>query len=154
MGKYITKSYKGHRVDSETGEILEYSECVEVIKEETEPFFLTYSRQILALYGKSVFNVTTKVFYKLLEFAEYNTGKVYMNASRVKEIMEVCDISKASYYRAIKELKDAGLISGDKDTYAIAVNMFWKGDRKTREELKNAKLKVSFAPVFTENVKD
>ena len=151
MRKYTTKAYKGHRVDPETGEILEYSECIEVIKEETEPFFLTYSRQILALYGKSVFNITTKVFYKLLEFAEYNTGKVYMNASRVKEIMEVCGISKASYYRAVKELKDAGLISGDKDTYAIAVNMFWKGDRKAREELKNAKLKISFAPVFPDN---
>ena len=148
MRKYTTKTYKGHRTDPETGVILEYSECVEVTRNETEPFFLTYSKQILALYGRSVFNVTTKVFYKLLEFAEYNTGKVYMNSNRIKEIMEICNISKASYYRALNELTEAGLISGDKNTYIIAENMFWKGDRKTREELKNAKLKISFSPIF------
>lgn len=150
MRKYTTKTYKGQRTDPETGEILEYSECIEVTRNDTEPFFLTYSRQILALYGKHVFNVTTKVFYKLLEYAEYNTGKVYMNSNRIKEIMEICNISKASYYRAINELIEAGLISGDKNTYTIAENMFWKGDRKAREELKNARLKVSFTPVFEE----
>ena len=148
MRKYITKTYKGQRTDPETGEILEYSECIEVTRDDTEPFFLTYSRQILALYGKHVFNVTTNVFYKLLEYAEYNTGKVYMNSNRIKEIMKICSISKASYYRAINELIEAGLISGDKNTYTIAENMFWKGDRRAREELKNARLKVSFTPVF------
>lgn len=118
-----------------------------------EPFFFTYSKQILALYGKNVFNVTTKVLYKLLEFADNNTGKVYMNSDRVQEIMDICQISRRSYYRAIEELKEDGIISGDKCTFTIAENMFWKGDRKTREKLMKARLKVTFDPIYDEDDK-
>lgn len=151
MQKFITKEYKGHRVDPETGEIYEFSECKEVVKVEVEPFFLTYSKQILALYSSTVLNVTTKVLYKLLEFAEFNTGKVYMNSERVEEIMSVCSISRASYHRAINELISIGIISKNKNTYTISENMFWKGDRKAREEIRNARLMVSFSPVFNDN---
>lgn len=154
MKKFITKEYKGQRVDPESGEIYEFSECKSVIKTDVEPFFLTYSKQILALYDSTVLNVTTKVLYKLLEFAEFNTGKVYMNSDRVEEIMQVCGISRASYHRAIKELMDIGIITKNKSTYTISENMFWKGDRKAREEIKNARLMVSFSPVFNDEMEE
>lgn len=102
----------------------------------------------MALYGKSIFNVTTKVFWKLLEFAEYNTGQVYMNTVRREEIMRICGISRTSFDRAIRELVEADIITKDRDTYTIDENMFWKGDRKAREAIKKARLKVSFSPVF------
>lgn len=148
MKKFTVKEFKGQRVNPETGEILEYSEQKTVIKTEVEPFFLTYSKQILALYDSSVLNATTKVLYKLLEFAEFNTGKVYMTSDRVDEIMSVCNISRPSYHRAIKELVNIGIISKNKNTYTISENMFWKGDRRVRDEIIAAKLQVSFTPVF------
>lgn len=151
MGKYIVKKTEGTFIDSETGEIRSYTNSVELVKEESEPFFLTYSRQIISLYDLPFFNVTTKVFWKLLEYAEFNTGKVFMNVNRRKEVMNICNISKTSYYRAVEELVRAGIITKDADTYVINENMFWKGDRKVREELKSSKLKVSFAPVFKED---
>lgn len=154
MKKFLVKEYKGQRIDPETGEIYEFSEKKEVIKTDVEPFFLTYSRQILALYNSTVLNVTTKVLYKLLEFAEFNTGKVYMNSERVEEIMSICSISRSSYHRAINELIEIGVISKNKNTYTIAEDMFWKGDRKAREEIRNARLQMSFTPIFNDNTEE
>lgn len=150
MTKFITKEYKGQRTDPETGEIYEYSEVKQVVKTEQEPFFLTYSKQILALYDSTILNVTTKVLYKLLEFAEFNTGKVYMNAERVDEILSICGISRSSYHRAVNELIQIGIITKKGTTYTIAENMFWKGDRNVRQDIINSKLMVSFSPVFND----
>lgn len=145
------QSVETEKVDKKTGEVLKRTESVSVVKREVEPFFLTYSKEIMALYGKSIFNATTKVLWKLLEYAEYNTGKVYMNAQRTKEIMEECNIGKSTYYRAIEELKNERIIQGDKSTFVIAENMFWKGDRQARDKLRKASLKVTFEPVYDED---
>lgn len=153
MGKYLVQSTQVEKYDKETGELLKSTSSVSIMKKEVEPFFFTYSKELMALYGKSVFNSTTKVLWKLMEYAEYNTGKVYMNSDRVNEIIQCCKIGKASYYRAISELKEVGIITGDKNTFTIAENMFWKGDAKSRNELKKAKLKVTFQPVYDEDEK-
>jgi DNA-binding transcriptional MocR family regulator len=108
-------------------------------------------KQILALFDTEVLNATTKVLYKLLEFAEFNTGKVYMTPERVDELLNICGISRASYHRAINELIKRGVISKNKGTYTIAENMFWKGDRKVRDDIINSRLMVSFSPVFSES---
>lgn len=150
MSKFTTKTTTVQRLDRETGEVIEYTDRTEIVKNEAEPFFLTYSKQIMALYDKPIFNATTKVFWKLLEFAEFNTGKVYMNCGRKKEIMDVCGISRASYDRAIKELVDAEIMKKDQDTYTIDEKLFWKGDRKTREALMEARLKITLSPEYSE----
>ena len=150
MSKYSTRTHFSQNVDITTGEVKEYSQIVDVIKNEVEPFFLTYSREILALYGKSIFNATTKVLWKLLEIAEYNTGKVYVTTERRNNIMSACSISRASYDRAVRELVEADIMTKEGNTYTIRENMFWKGDRDERKKLLNARLKVSFSPVFQE----
>ena len=151
MRKLLVEDTKHKLVDPSTGEILEdYVNHKEVQLKETEPFFLTYSKQIIALYDTDVLNATTKVLYKMLEFSEWNTGKVYMSADRVEEIMQICGISRASYHRAVKELIAKGIITKGKGSYTIAENMFWKGEIKMREKVINAKLKVTFSPVFPE----
>ena len=154
MSKYSTRTCFSQNVDMTTGEIKEYSKVVDVVKNEVEPFFLTYSREILALYGKSIFNATTKVLWKLLEIAEYNTGKVYVTTERRNNVMSVCGISRASYDRAVRELVEADIMTKEGNTYTIHENMFWKGDRDERKKLLNARLKISFSPVFSEDVED
>lgn len=153
MSKYTTRKVTAQRYDPETGEVLEYTDRTEVVKNELEPFFLTYSKQIMSLLGKPVFNTTTKVLWKFLEFAEYNTGKVYMNADRVNDVMMACEISRSSYTRAVKELVDVGIVSKKGTTYTIDENMFWKGDRSQREKLREAKLRVAFIPEYDEDGK-
>ena len=96
MKKFTVTEYKGQRVNVETGEVYEYSQQKSVIKTEVEPFFLTYSKQILALFDSEVLNATTKVLYKLLEFPEFNTCKVYMTHERVDELLSISGVSRAS----------------------------------------------------------
>lgn len=147
--RFLMEETECSQTDKETGEILSYVNKKELVKVDIEPFFFTYSKQILALYGMSVFNATTKILWKLLEIAEWNTGKVFMNPVRRKEIMQICGISRASFDRAIRELADIGIIKREGTTYTINSVMFWKGDRAGREKLiKEARLKVSFSPVF------
>jgi len=151
MSKYSTRSVHSEITDPNTGEIRSYTDRVEVVKNEVEPFFLTYSREILALYGKSIFNATTKVLWKLLEIAEYNTGKVYVTTERRNSIMDACSISRASYDRAVRDLVEAEIIKKDGNTYTIRHDMFWKGDRDERRKLLNARLRISFTPMFPES---
>lgn len=117
--KFLYQETQYQHTDTSTGEITDYTNKKELVKIEVEPFFFTYSKQILALYGMSVFNATTKVLWKLLEVAEWNTGKVYMNSVRKKEIMEICGISKASFDKAIRELVSVGIIKKEHTTYTI-----------------------------------
>lgn len=147
--KFLMQETTCTQVDPTTGEISNYTNKKELVKVEVEPFFFTYSKQILALYGLSVFNATTKVLWKLMEIAEWNTGKVYMNIERRREIMDECNISRASFDRAVKELSDVGIITKEKSTYIIDGTMFWKGDREGRKKIiKDAQLKITFSPVF------
>lgn len=154
MSKFSTRTRSSRHLDMKTGELRESTDIVEVVKNEVEPFFLTYSREILALYGKSIFNATTKVLWKLLEIAEYNTGKVYVTTERRNNIMSICGISRASYDRAVRELVEAEIMTKEGNTYTIRHDMFWKGDRDERRKLLNARLKVSFSPVFDEADED
>jgi predicted transcriptional regulator len=148
MSKFITEEYKGFRRNPETGEFMEFSQHKSVQLKKTEPFFQVYSQQILALYSTDVMNATTKVLYKMLEYAEWNTGKVFMTTDRVEEIMSSCNISRASYHRGVRELIDKGIIIKGKGSYTIAENMYWKGDLKMREDIMKAKMKVTFTPVL------
>lgn len=138
MSKFLVEEYKGFRTDLETGEITEFSEHKSIQLKRTEPFFQVYSQQILALYSTDVMNATTKVLYKMLEYAEY----------RVEEIMSSCNISRASYHRGVKELISKGIITKGKGSYTIAENMYWKGDMKMRENIIKAKMEITFTPVL------
>lgn len=153
MRKFLVEDYEHQAIDPETGEINSYTKHKEIQFKETEPFFLTYSKQIIALYSTDVLNATTKVLYKMLEFSEWNTGKVYMTADRVEDILCICGISKASYHRAIKELIGKGIITKGKGSYTISENMFWKGDLKMRDKVINAKMQITFTPIFEEKEK-
>lgn len=147
MGRNLVKRNELTEVDND-GVLRKHTQSMEVVRVDTEPFFLTYSKQIMALYDMLVFNATTKVFWKLLEFAEWNTGEVIMNINRRNEIMKVCGISKTSYYRALDELITAKLITKNKDVYTIDERMFWKGDRKTRDNLIKARFSMTIQPIY------
>mgnify|MGYP006896536747 CR=1 FL=1 len=64
-----------------------------------------------------IFNSTTRVMHKLLMLAvrEENQWKVYLNTNIREQIMKDCNVPKASYCRAIKELEDCNFLARDKD---------------------------------------
>lgn len=64
-----------------------------------------------------IFNSTTRVFHKLLIWAVKDNGvwKVYLNSNIREQILKDCNIPKASYCRAIKELEESKLLERNKD---------------------------------------
>lgn len=151
MRKFLVEEGYHAITNTETGEVEESFNHKEIQLKAYEPFFLTYSKQIMALYDTDVLNATTKVLYKMLEFSEWNTGKVYMSTDRVEEIMQVCNISRATYHRSVRELISKGIITKGKGSYTITEDMFWKGEIKMREKIIKAKMKLIFTPVFKDN---
>lgn len=112
-----------------------------------DPFFFTYINSVSWIYGlKSL--VTIKVLYKLLEGANYNKNTVDISSAKRAEIIKDLDISSVSFSNAIKQLVDLKILTGQKGSYKIDEAFFWKGDRKTREDLSKAKLKITMEPVF------
>lgn len=130
--KYIVKTVKGNRINPETGDIYDYTETSEVIKVNNEPFFMVYTDQLTELYKEDIICPVTKVLFKLLEISEFNSGKAYVNSVRIEEILNSCNISESTYFRAVSKLSKAGIINKEKTVITIAEQMFWKGDRKTR----------------------
>lgn len=137
--KYIVKTVKGNRINPETGDVYDYTETSEIIKVNSEPFFMVYTDQLAELYKTDIFCPSTKVLFKLLEVSEFNSGKAYVNSVRIKEILDSCNISESTYFRAVNKLAKAGIVVKNKTVITIDERIFWKGDRKTRSVTMNKK---------------
>lgn len=130
--EYIEAKSKEH--SGTTGEFV-----VKSTKREKESFFFTFFQQLQPLYNSTVFGASTKLLFKFLEYAEFNTGKIIINSTRIEEILRDCHIARATYYRTICELITAGVIRKEKMTYYINESMFWKGDKWVRDEICTSK---------------
>ena len=133
-------------VDSITGELIsETAEKTYVIKKETEPFFLTYSKQMSLLY-----NITSlaaiKILWKFLELAQYNTGIVLLTPLFRKKIISELDISESIFNKSIKMLTELKIISGSRGTYQINPEIHWKGSSNTREKLLKSGCRITIQP--------
>jgi hypothetical protein len=133
-------------VDTYTGELIEETTSkVFTIKKEVEPFFLTYSRFMSILYNLNSL-ATVKILWKFLELAKYNTGEVFITPQIKKNIIESLKISLSVYNKALVNLKDAEIISGERGLYVINPKIHWKGDFKTRENIIRSGLKITIEP--------
>lgn len=72
---------------------------------------------------------------ELVKLAEFNTGEVILSTKLKNEICEKININKSNFSKNMKRLKDLNIISGDKGTYLISPKMFWKGEKKLRDEI-------------------
>lgn len=132
-------------LDKETGELgtienrKRYSVTIE-----SEPFYMVFIDYIAPLF--SLTNATTKsVLSVLCTKAEFNTGKVTLSTADRNEMCEYLGINKTAISRAIKELVEKKLITGEKGTYIINPQIFWKGDLLTRNALlKVEDIKIAF----------
>lgn len=144
MEKYVLEETVYNTVD-EDGVIHEHVNRRSLQRVRNEPFFMVYIDQLRFFYESPLFNASTKVLFKLLEYADFNEGKAFINSERVKEITVRCKIGKSTYYTAIDMLKKEGLIEGDNSTYTINANVFWKGEKKVRKEIVSSRPEWKFA---------
>lgn len=86
-----------------------------------------YHKNLESLYTSPCFNASTRVLFKLFDFAE-DDNKIYMNSNRREELKRVCKISESSYCRAISELYKAGIITIEDEVYTINSELFQRGN--------------------------
>lgn len=132
-------------VDTQTGEIA----TVETVKRhkisvDSEPFYMVFIDYIAPFYNLS--NTTSKnVLAWMCTKAEFNTGKISLSTKDRDDIINLLGIKKSALSNALKELNEKDLIKGEKGSYIINPQIFWKGDLLTRNNLLNTKeIQVSF----------
>lgn len=133
-------------VDMETGEIGKIERTKrQKINVESEPFYMVFIDHVAPFYNLT--NGTAKnVLAWMCNRATFNTGQISLSSKDREKLMEDLNIKKSALSNILKELKKKNLISGDKGTYTINPQIFWKGDLLTRKALLDVKeIQVAFS---------
>lgn len=146
MAKRTVQTIQTETVDRNTGEVLTF-ESKKVFTEKINPehFYMTFIDYVAPIY-----NLHSEVARKMLDWmcerAQYNTGIVDLSTSKRQQMCKDLSITSNQITNNLKKLKDLNLIDGDKGTFTINAEIFWKGDLSTRREelLKDKNLQVSF----------
>lgn len=121
-------------VDVETGEVKTVRKTFSVKSKNTEDFYLTFLSGMNALC-----NLTRpsdiKVLTVLCTMAEYNTGKVKITSADRKFVSSKLSISNQAISNSLIRLKEAGLLEGQRGTYIVNPQYFWKGTTDERQRL-------------------
>lgn len=145
--KRIVKTTNTRILDENGLERVVTTEKTMVHKVETEAFFMTFINYVGWQYDiKS--DTAKSVLSRLMELAEFNTGKVMLSPGERKRIIERLGISRVGLYKALNQLLSVGAIAKVYDTntatgevseargeYMINPEMFWRGELSKRGEL-------------------
>ena len=155
MAKHKIFEKRTEVVDPETGEVTGSitTEKKYVYNLDPDKFYMTFidfAAPIYKLNSDSAKNVLQWMCCN----AEFNTGTVYLTPARLEEMSKYLDIPKQSIYNNIVKLKKLGLVSGERGTFLINPEIFWKGDMQARRQLLEASgntLSVIFSIAPNEN---
>lgn len=152
MGKRIIQTIQREIVDVNTGELVKV-DSQKTFTEKVSPdrFYMTFLDYTIPLQELNSIKARQLLDWMCNE-AQYNTGIVLLPASIRQKVCENLVISNNQLTNLLKTLKDLNLITGEKGTFTINPEIFWKGDAISRKEiLKNKLLKVSFELIDENN---
>lgn len=145
MAKKITQTIQREIVDVTTGELVKV-DTQKTFTEKINPehFYMTFIDYIAPLYQLHS-EVARRILDWMCEHAEYNTGVVDLSTSKRQQMCSELNLANNQITNNLKKLKDLNLITGDKGSFTVNPEIFWKGDAQTRKDILNNKsLQVSF----------
>lgn len=158
--KYVTESYDERHVDQFGNVSTRTGSKVVEVSVDSEPFFQTYLNYVGWMYDIRG-GVALSVMAKLMDEAEYNTGRINMSPAIRRRVRESLGLQDSALTRAINTLiekhalvrtsyvdKSTGELKYNKGEYQVNPEMFWKGDKKERR-----KLIVEFKAVYGDSEK-
>lgn len=129
------KVYEETHLDKSTGEVTIVQKAYSVKSSTPEEFFLTFLSGVNAI-QKLTRPSDLKVLSILCSRAEYNTGQVSITSTDRKEIMEQLGInSPQSFTNSIARLKKEKLVSGERGSFIVNPEYFWKGTTNERNKV-------------------
>ena len=123
-------------LNQQTGELLEVTtENSYFLKTKAQiPFFFVFPDSIDNIFSiKS--SIDLKVILKFCCMAQYNTNTVLLPTKTRKELCSFLHITPQQLSNSIANLKGKNLVTGEKGTYLINPNIFWKGSTHQRDKL-------------------
>lgn len=145
MTKRITQTIQREIIDVNTGESVKV-DTQKTFTEKINPehFYMTFIDYIAPLYQLHS-EVARRMLDWMCEHAEYNTGIVDLSTSKRQQMCSELNLANNQITNNLKKLKDLNLITGDKGSFTVNPEIFWKGDAQTRKDILNNKsLQVSF----------
>lgn len=143
---YVKQSTIREVVDVTTGEVSVIEDSkVYSEKLNCDKFYMTFIDYISPYYRLNSENAR-KILVWMCEHAEFNTGKVSLTAAdRVKMAADI-GICSNTITNNLKKLKELKLIDGEKGSFVINPQIFWKGDKSVRDSLlKTEEFKIKFS---------
>ena len=121
-------------LDPKTGELLQY-EASKTYKEKitSENFYMIFLDYMAPLF-KIKSHITRQVLDKMCQMAEFNSGNVSIASADRKAICDELEINAQQFSKALKQLKDLQLITGESGKFTINPYVFWKGDQAIRRK--------------------
>lgn len=152
MAKKITQTIQREIVDVNTGELVKVdTQKTFTEKVNSEHFYMTFIDYIAPIYQLRS-EVARRMLDWMCEHAGYNTGIVDLSTSKRQQMCTDLEIANNQITNNLKKLKDLNLITGEKGTFTVNPEIFWKGDATSRREvLKDKSLKVSFELIDENN---
>jgi hypothetical protein len=144
MAKRITQTIQREIVDVNTGELVKV-DTQKTFTEKINPehFYMTFIDYIAPLYQLHS-EVARRMLDWMCEHAEYNTGIVDLSTSKRQQMCSELSLANNQVTNNLKKLKDLNLITGDKGSFTVNPEIFWKGDAQSRKDLlQNKSLQVS-----------
>lgn len=144
MASKILKSVS-KRLDITTGEMFEVEKHYRIPVDNIESFYCSFINSVGRLYGlKSISDF--KVITELCINAKFNTGEIHLSSNLRKEMCTKLEISNQNLSNSLARLKELKLIAGEKGSYKINPEIFWKGDASERLKLMKSKdFQISFS---------
>ena len=133
MKKVVSTTVK-EVLDPQTGELLQY-EASKTYKEKitSESFYMIFLDYMAPLF-KIKSPITRNVLDRMCQMAEFNSGNVTMAPADRKTICDDLAINAQQFSKALKQLKELNLITGESGKFTINPYVFWKGDQSLRRK--------------------
>lgn len=133
MKKIVSTTVK-EVLDPTTGEVMQY-EASKVYKEKinSENFYMVFLDYMAPLF-KIKSNIARQILDRMCQMAQFNSGEVTIAPPDRKAICDELGINAQQFSKALKQLKELNLITGESGKFTINPYVFWKGDQSLRRK--------------------
>ena len=131
MGEFDVNDFEVYTSDSDdrTGAEL-YAEFLSKVERPKDEFVYYYSKCLSVV--SSLTGAANSLLFWMALNTEVNTGRVLVQSMAQRGALAELGITVGTYYKALNQLKDLGLIKGESAVYYINPAYIWKGTADAR----------------------
>lgn len=118
-------------VDDRTGAEL-YAEFLSKVERPKDEFVYYYGKYLSVMSGLT--GAATSLLFWLAMNTEVNTGRVLVQSMAQRGALAELGITVGTYYKALNQLKETGLIKGENAVYYVNPAYVWKGTADARSK--------------------